>query len=193
MTLREARDRYLANAGLSTDSYHEDWVDIRFAGLPLRLPSPAARKRVLPLHDIHHALTGYQADILGEAEIGAWELGTGLGPHVIGYPFVLLALAWSPMVAPRRVFRAFVRGRRTGNFYCQPPPDDVLDQDLHTLRRQLGLDHHDPRARFTDVVAFVGWFALALFFGVFGVLLLPLMLVLGVWAQWQTRHTAAHP
>ena len=25
------------------------------------------------------------ADILGEAEIGAWELGTGMGRHTIGY------------------------------------------------------------------------------------------------------------
>ncbi len=191
MTLRDARDRYFADNGFTTDSYHEDWVDIRFAGLPLRLPSPAARKRVLPLHDLHHALTGYRANILGEAEIGAWELGSGLGPYTIGYPLDLMSLAWSVWVAPRRIFAAFIRGRRSGNFYTRPAPADVLERDLDTLRRELRLDRHDGRVRATDVLAFAGWVLLALVAGAVGIVLFPVMLALGVWGWWQKRPPAA--
>ena len=189
MTLRGARDRYLSEAGLSTDTYTDDWVDIRLGPLPLRLPSTDARKRVLPLHDLHHALTGYQADILGEAEIGAWELGSGLGRHTVGYVLDLLTLSWSPLVAPRRVWRAFVRGRHSGSFYREPLPLDpaVLEQDVDDVRRRLHLDGEAPAATAGDGLAFAGWYLLSLAMGVFGLLALPLLLTLGLWGVWQSR------
>ncbi len=189
MTLREARDRYLAGAGLSTDTYDEDWVDIELGPVPLRLPSPAARKRVLPLHDLHHALTGYQADIVGEAEIGAWELASGLGPHAIGYALDLMTLAWSPWVAPRRVWRAFVRGRRSRNFYAAPLPLDpaVLEQDLDATREQLNIAETPVRGTLADGLAFAGWYALALLVGVLSIPLVPVMFVLGLWGQRQAQ------
>lgn len=188
MTVREARDRYLAEFGLSTDTYLEDWVDVKIGPLPLRLPSTDARKRVLPLHDIHHALTGYRADILGEAEIGAWELGSGLGRHTVGYVLDLLTLSWSTWVAPRRVLRAFLRGRHSDNFYRAPLPLDpaVLDEDVDAVRERLGL-HREPPARATaaDVVAFLGWYLASLAVGVFGLVVLPLMIALGLWGRWE--------
>ncbi|MCA9712633.1 MAG: hypothetical protein KDK70_42790 [Myxococcales bacterium] len=195
MTLREARDLYLADAGLSTDTYLDDWVDVRLGPLPLRLPSTAARKRVLPLHDLHHALTGYRADILGEAEIGAWELGSGLGRHTVGYVLDLLTLAWSPPVAPRRVWRAFVRGRHSRNFYRAPLPLDpaLLERDVDDVRRSLDLDGPAPRANARDALAFAGWWALALAVGVLGLLALPLMLALGLWGVLLARRASPSP
>lgn len=192
MTLREARDLYLANAGLSTDTYVEDWVDIKLGPIPLRIPSTDARKRVLPLHDLHHALTGYQADIRGEAEIGAWELGSGLGRHTIGYVLDLMTLAWSPMVAPRRVWRAFVRGRHSRNFYRHPLPlpPDLLDRDVDGVRRSLDLDRPTTQADARDGLAFLGWFGLALLVGALSLALLPFMVAWGVWGRWQSRHQA---
>lgn len=189
MTLREARDLYLADAGLSTDSYEENWVDIQLGPLPLRLPSTEARKRVLPLHDLHHALTGYRADLRGEAEIGAWELGSGLGGHTVGYVLDLLTLAWSPVVAPRRVWRAFVRGRHSRNFYRAPLPLDptLLEQDVDDIRRRLDLDGPPPRANGRDVIAFGGWLGLALVAGGLGLVALPSMVALGVWGRWQSK------
>jgi hypothetical protein len=193
MTVREARDRYLAEFGLSTDTYFEDWVDVKVGPLPLRLPSPEARKRVLPVHDIHHALTGYRADILGEAEIGAWELGSGLGRHVVGYVLDLMTLSWSPLVAPRRVFRAFLRGRRSGNFYRAPLPLDpaLLDEDVDAVRERLGLHREPERATAADVVAFLGWYLAALAMGVVGMVGLPMMVALGLWGQWEARQRRA--
>lgn len=196
MTVREARDRYLAEFGLSTATYLDDWVDVKVGPLPLRLPSTDARKRVLPVHDIHHALTGYRADILGEAEIGAWELGSGLGRHTVGYVLDLLTLSWSTLVAPRRVLRAFLRGRRSGNFYRAPLPLDpaLLDEDVDAVRERLGL-HRDPPSRATaaDVVAFMGWYLASLAMGVVGLVTLPIAIALGLWGQWEARRRASSP
>lgn len=191
MTLRGARDRYLSESGLSTDTYTDHWVDIRLGPVPLRLPSTDSRKRVLPLHDLHHALTGYQADILGEAEIGAWELGSGLGRHTVGYVLDLLTLSWSPLVAPRRVWRAFVRGRHSGNFYRESLPLDpaVLEQDIDEVRQRLRLDRDAPTATLADRLAFAGWIVLALITGAIGLLGLPFMLGLGLWGAWRSRRT----
>lgn len=193
MTVREARDRYLAEFGLSTDTYFDDWVDVKVGPLPLRIPSTDARKRVLPVHDIHHALTGYRADILGEAEIGAWELGSGLGRHVVGYVLDLMTLSWSPLVAPRRVFRAFLRGRRSGNFYRAPLPLDpaLLDEDVDAVRERLGLHREPGRATTADVVAFLGWYLAALAMGVVGLVGMPVIVALGLWGQWEARHRRA--
>lgn len=195
MTLREARDRYLAAFGLSTHTYVEDWVDVKIGPLPLRLPSTAARKRVLPLHDIHHALTGYRADILGEAEIGAWELGSGLGRHTIGYVLDLLTLSWSTLVAPRRVLRAFLRGRRSDSFYRAPLPLDpaVLEEDVDVVRARLGLDQDPPsRATLGDVLAFGGWYLASLLMGVVGMVALPAMVGLGMWGRWESQRADRH-
>jgi hypothetical protein len=190
MTLREARDRYLAAFGLSTQTYVEDWVDIELGPLPLRLPSTEARKRVLPLHDVHHALTGYRADILGEAEIAAWELGSGLGRHTVGYVLDLLTLSWATLIAPRRVLRAFLRGRRSDNFYRAPLPLDpaVLEEDVDAVRARLRLDQPPPRrATVGDVLAFAGWYLASLAMGVVGLSALPAMVALGLWGRWESE------
>lgn len=193
MTLRQARDRYLEKAGFSTDTYVEDWVDIPFGPLPLRLPSTDARKRVLPVHDIHHALTGYHADLMGEAEIGAWELGGGLGPHTVGYVLDLLTLSWSPLLGARRVFRAFVRGRHSRNFYraVLPLPQSLLERDVDDVRRELGLDREVPPANASDVLAFAGWYLLSLLMAVVGLAGLPVLVGLGLWGRWQARRSSS--
>ncbi|MEM7156095.1 MAG: hypothetical protein AAF799_24795 [Myxococcota bacterium] len=191
-TLRQARDRYLGEAGLSTATYTDDWVDIRLGPLPLRLPNTTARKKVLPLHDLHHALTGYKADIRGEAEIGAWELAGGIGTHTVGYVLDLLTFAWAPWVLPRRTWRAFVRGRHSKNFYREPLPLDpaLLEENLEDVQRRLKLDV-EHRATAADVTAFIGWYLVALLMSVFGLLGLPLMVALGLWGQRQARQTVA--
>jgi hypothetical protein len=151
------------------------------------------RKRTLPLHDLHHALAGYRADIMGEAEIGAWELGSGLGRHTIGYVLDLLTLSWSSLVAPRRVFRAFLRGRRSDSFYRDPRPLDpaVLDEDVDVVRQRLHIDRDPPaHATAADVLAFAGFYVASLFVGVLGLAALPFMVALGLWAAAGVRRVA---
>src|SRR5437016_5335847 len=77
ITVGEARDRYLADNGFDTAGYTADHFEVEVAGRMLRLRNGKTRQRVIPLHDLHHALTGYGTDLAGEAEIGAWELVGG--------------------------------------------------------------------------------------------------------------------
>ena len=46
-----------------------DWV--KAFGIPVPIPNIEARKRVLPIHDAHHMVTGFDTTEVGEAEIGA--------------------------------------------------------------------------------------------------------------------------
>src|SRR5690606_11263295 len=76
-TLRQGRDRYLADNGFTMDEYSASTFAIELLGRKLRLPNPPSRQRVIALHDLHHLLTGYGTDLTGEGEIGAWELRAG--------------------------------------------------------------------------------------------------------------------
>ena len=64
--------------------------------------------------------------------------------------------------APRRLFHAFVRGRRARNLYhgvlAQSERDDIT---VGALRERLGVRARNERARASDVVAFVTWCGVA--------------------------------
>ena len=71
MRLQEARDLFLAANHLSVAGYSAPIFTIGVFGWRLKFPNTESRKHAVPLHDLHHVLTGYQTDWLGEAEIGA--------------------------------------------------------------------------------------------------------------------------
>lgn len=155
VTLREMRDRYLHEAGLGDGGYDDDWVQVMLGPIPIVFPNTAGRKRVVPIHDLHHALTGYRSDWTGEAEIAAWELATGCRTHVAAWFLNLSVLALGVLVAPRRAFRAFLRGRHTGNLYGGVADAALLARTVEDVRRELHLDDDRPsRATLSDVVAF---------------------------------------
>src|SRR5262245_36953711 len=79
MSVLEARARYFAeNSFVEDGGYSDKWVTIFKLG-PLRLgfPNTAGRIAAVRYHDLHHLATGYDTDFIGEAEIAAWELGSG--------------------------------------------------------------------------------------------------------------------
>ena len=162
LSLREARQRYLEENGLPPDGgYDTRWVRAPIGPIPFAFPNSAGRRRVAPAHDLHHVLTGYATDLTGEGEIGAWEIGAGvrdrsalqLELRVLGF-----ALVW----APRRLFRAFVRGRRSRHLLDQPCRDEAfLGRSVASLRAELGLDRGPTPARAADRRAFTGWALLA--------------------------------
>lgn len=161
-TLREARDRYFAAHSLPpAGAYDDRWVRIHIGPFPFAYPNTAGRRRVAPAHDLHHVLTGYATDLTGEGELAAWELGAGcrdrtglqLELRVLGF-----ALAW----CPRKLFRAFLRGRQSRNLLGAPCNDDAfLRRPVASVRRELGLERPVPEPRFSDRRAFAGWAALA--------------------------------
>lgn len=139
LLMEEARNLYLAANSFSVRDYDTSTFTIGVFGLSLKLPNTEGRKRVIPLHDLHHVLTGFGTDWVGEAEIGAWELRAGcrtLIAYFLNASGVVIGLFLSPV----RVWRAFraARGQRT-LYYDPAPYDRLLQMTVGELRNRLGI------------------------------------------------------
>ena len=136
---QEARDLHFAANGFSIRNYEEPTFTIGIFGFSLKFPNTESRKRAVPLHDLHHVLTGYGTDWIGEAEIGAWELRGGCNSFITYFlngSGVIIGL----FLAPSRVWRAFrgARGQRT--LYNDPVPyDQLLQMTVGELRNRVGI------------------------------------------------------
>ena len=162
MTMGSARQRYFDANGFD-GAYSERWVKLKAGPIPLYFPNAKGRRRAVKFHDLHHIATGYQTDWTGEAEIGGFEIGGGCGPFVWAWILNLQAMAVGLLVAPRALFRAFVRGRHAGTLYHQGDFEDaMLERSVGDIRHQLGLDRATPPTGVTDVVSFAFWSAVAM-------------------------------
>lgn len=163
-TLREGRAVYFAENGLPADGGYDDpWVVIRLGRLPVfAFPNTADRRRAVPFHDLHHVLTGYPTDFTGEAEIGAWELAsdcrTSRAATILNNQIFGLMLPRRP----RRLYRAFLRGRHSRNLYGGSYDAALLERRVAEVRAELGIDGPPCEATPEDRRAFAGWAALGL-------------------------------
>ncbi len=131
------------------DGARIDWA--RAFGLPVPIVNTRARLEVLPYHDVHHLVTGYRTDEAGEAEVGAWCLGTGDGP-VVGRVYDLGTFLLGLARWPRRTAAAFVRGRHGHNLY-DVPAAELLATEEAVLRRRAGADRTAQAPTWRDRVA----------------------------------------
>ena len=146
MRVSEARDRYFAENGFSTAAYTERWAKLKLGPIPLAFPNTRSRQAAIALHDLHHLATGYATTPVGEAEIGAWELGGGCGPYPAAWVLNAIAALIGLAISPRRIVRAFRAGRRSTNLYQRGWSDDLLDLELAELRTRLGVDRESKRS-----------------------------------------------
>jgi hypothetical protein len=63
---------------------------------------------------------------------------------------------------PRRVARAFQRGRHTRNLYRAEYGEKLLGSSVEEMTRELGLEEPTPAPTAKDRLAFVGWSAASL-------------------------------
>jgi hypothetical protein len=85
-SVRSARARYFeANQFGADGGYGDAWVDVEFGPITVPIPNTPARVRAVGYHDLHHIVTGYDTNFVGEAEISAWELGAGCEDFVAAY------------------------------------------------------------------------------------------------------------
>jgi hypothetical protein len=141
MSVHEARARYFADNAFGDDGgYHDRWVTLYKLGpIPLGFPNTAGRIAAVRYHDLHHLATGYDTDIIGEAEIAAWELASGCSQFPAAWVLNSLALPVGVLRNPERIERAFARGCRTRNLYSEPFADNLLGERLGALRERLGM------------------------------------------------------
>ena len=139
MLVRAAIDDFMARHGFSRDeSQRSYWIKI--LGRKLWLPNPRSRRIMVPLHDLHHVATGYDADLQSEAEIGAWELAAGCTTPTLWIINTVAALL-GLVVAPRRTLRAFRAGRTARTLYVlRVNYSDLLDLTVGELRLRLSIN-----------------------------------------------------
>ena len=160
-TLRDARQRYFAESGLAPDGGIDDaWVHIKVGPFPFAYPNSKGRKRLVPFHDLHHVATGYATDLQGEAEVGAWEIGSHM-KEPLGVFLGLLVMGFVVVWSPRRCFRAFVRGRHSRNLLGPGAVVPDLDRQVAELRAELGLDQELPPPTLGNRIDFATWASLS--------------------------------
>ncbi len=163
LIIRDARAQYFAENGFGDGGYTATWVKVQAGPLPIYFPNTAARVRAVRFHDLHHVVTGYDTMWTGEAEIGAWEIASGCAHHYAAWQLNLQAMAIGLVIAPRAVYRAFVRGRHTKNLYREEFNDELLSSTVRDLRQRLHLAASIPTPTMRDHLAFTGWAAISVF------------------------------
>lgn len=154
-SLATARTLYFdANGFPPNGGYEAKWVDFELGPIPMPFPNTDSRRRAVRVHDLHHVLTGYATDIFGELEISAWELGAGCADMAAAWVLNLGGMALGTVIAPRRTFRAWVRGRRSRSLYRTSIDETFLARHLGDVRTELGLDEKPGPARPSDVGLF---------------------------------------
>jgi hypothetical protein len=177
LTLAEARERYFEENGFNS-SYDDRWVMLRIGGRTLPVfPNTRARVAAARIHDLHHVVAEYDTSWTGEGEIGAWELARGCGPYLAAWVLDLTAFGIGCVLSPRRMLRAFVRGRHSRNLYAAGFDAARLSQRVGDVRRELDLDRPEPRASFADLLSFTVWVVLGLLYGFGGMLSFALFAV----------------
>ena len=176
-SLRDARAAYFAANGFGADGgYDASWVTFRLGPIPVAFPNVEARVRAVRIHDLHHVVTGYATDVVGEAEIGAWEIAGSCRGFVAAWVLNLWAMALGLVTGPRATRDAFVRGRHSRNLYGVAIDDALLAEPVAAVQAHLGLDATAPRPTLADHLAFAGWCVAAMAFA-FGTLALPVLVL----------------
>jgi len=124
-----------------------------------------ARIAAVKFHDIHHLLTGYSALWKGEVEIGAWEIASGCGKHLVAWLLNFGSFGVGVFLYPRALFKAFVRGRHVkANLYSGYVYDSaLLNKTVGELRNELEIDRLKKAGLF-DFVCFTFWLLLVFSF-----------------------------
>jgi hypothetical protein len=147
------RNAYLDENGFTIEAYSARYTPASFLGVPINVPNTPKHQWAIKLHDLHHVATGYGTNMVGEAEISAWEAHAGvkcLGLYV-GAIVVSLAL-FGLLIAPRRTLRAWRAGGKVRSLFGRDDLayDALLQLSVRELRALLGVPEHGlaehPRA-----------------------------------------------
>ena len=160
ISLFEARGLFFQQADLGADGgYSSRWVRVETKPIPFYFPNWPSRVAAARLHDLHHLATDYETDWPGEAEIAAWEIATGCARYHAAWILNFGGFGAGLVVAPKRLFRAFLRGRRAKtNLYKSGFDESRLnDITVGMLRDQLGLRATVSSASVTDLGLFLLW------------------------------------
>jgi hypothetical protein len=155
MSMREALARYFAVNHFGADGgYSDAWVDFKLGPIPMPFPNTPSRVKAVRYHDLHHIVTAYDTDLIGEFEISAWELAAGCKDMAAAWVLNLSGMFVGLLLSPRRIVRAWVRGRRTHTLYGGDY-DALLRATVADVRRDTRTDAPASSATAADLGALV--------------------------------------
>jgi len=141
---------------------YSDFYQAKIGGYSFLLPNTQGRKRALIRHDVHHLLTDYNVDFLGELEIGGWEVGSGCGNYWGIWLLNLIGMGTGVFLIPKRTFKAFLHGRRSSNLYhTKLSQEEVGEMKLEEIRDIIKFYPDIVKANFLDLMYFILWTILA--------------------------------
>ena len=123
LTMQDAVKQYFEVNHFGSDGgYNDKFVELKVGPMVMFLPNVPSRVRAVRVHDLHHVLTGYQTNWIGEFEISAWELATNCSNYGAA-----LVLNLSGLISGLGLARAKISGRAailaTMSFLSTPPAD----------------------------------------------------------------------
>lgn len=187
-TMRQARQAYFDENGFGADGgYSDAWVDFKLGPIPFPFPNTASRVRAVKYHDLHHILTGYRTDFTGELEISAWEIAAGCKDFAAAWVLNLGGMASGLFVAPRRVFAAFLRGRRERTLYGEDL-EALLDAPVAEVQARYA-PKSDEGAGVLDVALFALASAVGLAVGFVTMLVFVPLVPLGLVTTWLRKRS----
>lgn len=146
-------------------------------------PNWDERRRAVEKHDIHHIVTDYPSTVKGEAEISIWEVSSGCNNYWAAW-FLDMQGMMLGMLYPGAIFRAFVRGKRSGNLYH----DTLTVKEAKALtpaqiRQRLHIPHIDEKLKPTtaEYLLFVWWMLLAGLVSIISLIGIPIIALYNVY------------
>lgn len=121
------------------------------------IPNSDIRREAVLRHDIHHLLTSYKSDFMGETEISSWELSAGCGKYYFAWFINSHGQSIGFWINLKNVFKAWRRGKSSSTLYHdQIKIEKILEMKVWELQKILGLDKiQDSKIRYTEYLEFV--------------------------------------
>jgi hypothetical protein len=159
MTLENALQVYFSKYHFQNGGYDLTWFKIKLGPVYIPLPNTKARVAAVKIHDIHHLITEYEANLKGEAEISGWELASGCGKYYAAWILNSGSFFYGMFFFPRALFRAFMRGRkaRTNFYYNTTYNSDFLNRSLGDMRKIAEPDGEQGESTTSDYLYFFFW------------------------------------
>ena len=178
-------DYYKANGFDQDGGFSSKVVAIKFGRfLTLYLSNFDARRLAIRKHDLHHIVTGYTpSTLLGESEIGTWEIVAGTKTYWAALLLDGSAVLLGFMMSPSKIFRAFVQGRRTKTLYYDFISDEeATETPINELQKLLCLDQFgkSPTSNSLDLTLFTVFMLIASIYALTSLLFMPFVLVFSI-------------
>lgn len=171
LIVKDALQHYFSKYHFKNGGYDLKWFKIKLGFIYIPLPNIKDRVDAVKIHDIHHLITEYEANLRGEAQIAGWELASGCGRYYMAWILNMGSFFYGMFFFPVSLFKAFMLGKKVKtNFYYNTIYNDaLLNHTVGNLRARIRSNAKSGSV-FSDYLCFTLWcmFVLSLsvlFFG----------------------------